>query len=96
MTGDEMRDIRVSLRLNPVEFGEELGYKGSKNTIFTTVRRYENGAKPIPAWIATAARALHGDAISDIIFDEVGEQLDFETINRVSDAIIDYLVPAEE
>ena len=92
MTGTEMSEIRRRLDLDVVEFGIELGYRGNAMTISTTIRKYERGAKPIPAWIATAARALDADRISDVIYRETGDQLTFEHIATIAERIVDHLV----
>lgn len=59
MTGDEMRAIRKRLGLSVIEFGHAFGYEGSDTTISVTIRRYENGMRPIPPWIARLA-AMYG------------------------------------
>ena len=92
MTGDEMRDIRQRLKLNVVEFGAEIGYSGTKQSISGTIRRYESNNRPIPPWIATTARAMDADTIGDEIYKEVGDLLTFETIGQIADRIVDSLV----
>lgn len=52
MTGDELVAIRKSFGLSPAKFGRALGYTGD---IRATMRRYENGSKDIPPWIARLA-----------------------------------------
>jgi hypothetical protein len=92
MTGDEMAEVRRRLRFSPVEFGREIGYNGNANTLSQTIRRYENGEKAIPPWVATAVRAIDSDSIGDEIYAVVGDLLTFETIGAIAERIVDHLV----
>lgn len=67
MTGSELARIREGLSLTRVQFGNRMGYSGNWNTVNDTVKRYENGRKPIPWWIATMARALDTDGLLSFI-----------------------------
>jgi transcriptional regulator with XRE-family HTH domain len=58
MDGKKMRTIRSSQGMTRVEFGHALGYSGDDHNIDRTVKRYEQGEKEIPPWIATVARVL--------------------------------------
>jgi transcriptional regulator with XRE-family HTH domain len=67
MTGDELVAIRKSFGLSPAKFGRALGYTGD---IRATMRRYENGSKDIPPWIARLAimferHGIPGDFLAD-------------------------------
>ena len=55
MTGAELQAIRKSLGLSATRFGRALGFAGTPNTINVQIRRYENGTRAIPAWIARLA-----------------------------------------
>jgi hypothetical protein len=89
MTGAEMFKIRRRLGLNAVEFAAEIGYSGNKNTLSQNIRRYENGSKAIPPWVATTVRALDADAISDVILANIGSCVD---CRKIAEAIVDHLV----
>lgn len=52
MTGDEMKEVRERLRMTRPQFGHMLGYEGNRNTCDMTIRRYENGEKSIPLYLA--------------------------------------------
>jgi transcriptional regulator with XRE-family HTH domain len=59
MTGEELKAIRKSAKhktgsvgLSTTELGAALGYEGSANTRSVTIRKYENGDRRIPPWIA--------------------------------------------
>src|SRR5260221_1251010 len=67
MTGEHMQLVRASLDLNRVQFGRAIGYDGDRNTIDQTIRRYENGDRDIPGWIATAVRAMDHDGMLEFI-----------------------------
>jgi len=55
MTGDELRAIRNGLDLSAFAFGLALGYTGNRNTIQTQIRKYESGAREVPALVARLA-----------------------------------------
>jgi len=67
MSGEQMLVIRTGLGLTRVQFGLAIGYSGDRNTVNDVVRKYEQGNKPIPPWIATTARALDVDGILEFI-----------------------------
>lgn len=62
MTGEEFRSIRKKLGLTLNQWGHALGYQGNRNTVQVAVRRYEDGTRDIPPWIARLATMLgrHG------------------------------------
>ncbi len=47
MSGTELKAIRRQLGLSLDEFAVELGYDGSPKNNRTTMRRFENGERPI-------------------------------------------------
>lgn len=53
MTGTEFANCRKSCDLTQSQWGRALGYNGINADV--TVRRYENGTRPIPNWIARLA-----------------------------------------
>ena len=48
MTGAELKAIRARLGMDALEFARWLGYRGPDSTVVRTLRRYENGHKPVP------------------------------------------------
>lgn len=52
MNGREMFDIRQRLGLTRLELAREIGYTGTDRNDTTLIRRYENGQKQIPLYIA--------------------------------------------
>jgi transcriptional regulator with XRE-family HTH domain len=57
MTGAELKAIRQALGFTLSGFGRALGYSGNKNTLSVQIRRFESGARPIPANIEAKAKA---------------------------------------
>ena len=55
LSGSELKSIRRRLGLSTVAMGRAFGYEGTDATTSSTVRKYENGAKIIPPWIARLA-----------------------------------------
>lgn len=53
MTGDILKEIRLSLGFTQVQMAAALGASGDR-----TVRKWETGERPIPPTIAKLARVL--------------------------------------
>jgi DNA-binding transcriptional regulator YiaG len=51
MTGEDMKAIRHELGLSTVQLGRAFGYAGEDNTASVVIRKYESGARPIPAYL---------------------------------------------
>jgi transcriptional regulator with XRE-family HTH domain len=47
MSGRDMRDLRIALGMARVEFGQLLGFTGENRNIYSMVKRYEEGRRPI-------------------------------------------------
>jgi hypothetical protein len=68
MTGDEFRHIRNGFGLSEAGFMYALGYAGNQNTMHLNCRRYEDGSKPIPlylaryVWLVSEWKMLNNDA----------------------------------
>jgi transcriptional regulator with XRE-family HTH domain len=58
MSGRELRKIRERLGLTLDDFAIELGYEGSQNGNRTTIKRFENGERPISLPVAKLAFML--------------------------------------
>lgn len=52
MDGQEMRRIRHKHGLTKHQWGLLMGYTGNENTNSSLVKRYEQGRRPIPLYIA--------------------------------------------
>lgn len=52
MKGAEFKRIRKSFDLSEADFMYALGYAGNKNTMHLNCRRYEDGDRPIPLYLA--------------------------------------------
>ena len=63
MNGREMYEIRQRLGLTRLELAREIGYTGTDRNDTTLIRRYENGQKQIPLYIARLLW-LMGDILS--------------------------------
>jgi transcriptional regulator with XRE-family HTH domain len=48
MKGPDLRAIREKRGLSQDQMGQALGYAGTRQTIRTTMHRYETGLRPIP------------------------------------------------
>lgn len=55
MTGDELRAVRVALRLSVIDFGTALGYAGKRPTIATAIHKMERDMRPVPRHIERLA-----------------------------------------
>lgn len=62
MTGDDLRAVRLSLRLSVIDFGQALGYAGRRTTIATCIHKMERDMRPVPRHIERLAIMLgrHG------------------------------------
>jgi transcriptional regulator with XRE-family HTH domain len=56
MTPAELKALRYALGLSQRELGEALGYTGAH--VAQTIRRYEDGHRPMPPLFLWAAQAL--------------------------------------
>jgi DNA-binding transcriptional regulator YiaG len=65
MSGDELAAIRKRLGMSPTKFGRALGYTGNPNSLRLSVKRYEDGSKPIPGWIARLAIMFERHGVPD-------------------------------
>lgn len=52
MKGAEFKRIRKSFDLSEADFMYALGYAGNQNTMHLNCRRYEDGQRPIPLYLA--------------------------------------------
>lgn len=52
MKGAEFKRIRKSFDLSEADFMYALGYAGNQNTMHLNCRRYEDGTRPIPLYLA--------------------------------------------
>lgn len=52
MKGHEFKRIRKSFDLSEADFMYALGYAGNQNTMHLNCRRYEDGTRPIPLYLA--------------------------------------------
>lgn len=83
MTGAQFKAIREARGMSRVQFGNAIGYGGNYNSVDNAVKRYENGERDIPNWIATAARALDHDGLLEFLSRNGGyENADF--VRRLS------------
>lgn len=55
MRGEELQSIRVKMGLSRRELAAILGYSGDVDQINKTIRRYEQGRRPIPFLLARLA-----------------------------------------
>lgn len=74
MTGDELADIRRSLKLSIVRFGRALGHSGDDKNISRTMRRYESNEKEIPPWIARLALMFERYGVPEGFFEDDDHQ----------------------
>ena len=52
MKGADFKRIRKSFDLSEADFMYALGYAGNQNTMHLNCRRYEDGTRPIPLYLA--------------------------------------------
>ena len=52
MKGPEFRKIRKFFGLSKTDWMYQLGYSGTKNTMYLNCERYENGSREIPLYLA--------------------------------------------
>jgi transcriptional regulator with XRE-family HTH domain len=74
LTGRELRDIRKRLGLSLEGLGRAFGYEGARQSVKSTVHRYETGERPLPAWIARLAIMYDRNGIPDDFFPSTDEK----------------------
>lgn len=65
MTPRQFAAIRKRLGLSLYAMGQALGYEGNRNTVQVAVKRYENGDRELPPWIARLAEMYDAHGVPE-------------------------------
>lgn len=65
--GKEFQKIRESMGMGRREFGRAIGYTGTAETVWKTVKAYESDRKPIPPVLARLVFLMWRIKMGDVI-----------------------------